>query len=319
MSKKDKDFDVQSYIVDEQKDEPKIEYKETEYIIMSQPVQEALNMPGIPLGFTSFMYGLSDSGKTGILLNAAARAQRQGILPIIIVTENKMTRERMQAAGIDLKKAIIKEDLKYLEHVYDYISMKVQEVKSGKLPMNVHFFWDSVAGTPSVDSVEITKEGKIIKKFTNQKNANVIGFYNPIIAGMIAETRRVDSPHTVGLTMVTQAYKNLPEFPGAPATLVPNGGEKIWFPISLGLEIKEGKRLGAEYNKKYVEFGMVCKIKVKKNHINALNCDGEVVLLGTEILPNDKKIIDKYKEDNKEKWGELLESALVETPGDENE
>lgn len=307
---KDKGFDLEGYLAGEQKSSPIIEYKKQEYVVMPKPIQEALGMPGFPLGGTSAMYGLSDCGKTGILLAAAAAAQRQGILPIIIITENKTNINRIRAAGIDTSKAIIKEDLKYLEHVYDYISMKVHEIKSGKLPMNVHFFWDSVAGTPSVDSVEITKEGKIIKKFTNQKNANVIGFYNPIIASLISETRQVGCPHTAGLTMLTQAYVKPAEFPGGPITIVPNGGEKIWFPLSLVVEVKEGRRLKATHKGRDIEYGLISRLKVKKNHINELNCEGEAVLLGTEILENDKKIIDEYKENNRDKWATLLENAF---------
>lgn len=307
-----KEFDLEAYLAGENKSAPTVEYKEQEYITMPKPVQEALGMPGFPIGGTSALYGLSDCGKTGVLLNGAARAQKQGVLPIIIVTENKLNRDRILAAGIDPKKAIIKEDLKYLEHVYDYISMKTQEVKEGKLPMNVHFFWDSVAGTPSVESVEFTKEGKIVKKFTNQKNANVIGFYNPIIANIISETRRKDCPHTVGLTMVTQAYVKPPEFPGAPSTIVPNGGEKIWFPMSLVVEVKEGMRLKAKHNGKNIEYGMVSKLKVKKNHMSELNCEGEIVLLGTDIIENDKSVIDEYKDKNRDKWAKLLEIASTE-------
>lgn len=308
-----KDFDLEAYLAGEQKSAPAIEYKEQEYIVMPEPIQEALGMPGFPKGGTSAMYGLSDCGKTGILLAGAARAQKQGVLPIIIITENKTNINRIRAAGVDPSKAIIKEDLKYLEHVYDYISMKVHEVKSGKLPMDIHFFWDSVAGTPSVESVEITKEGKIIKKFTNQKNANVIGFYNPIIASLIAETRQVDCPHTAGLTMLTQAYVKPPEFPGGPTTIVPNGGEKIWFPLSLVVEVKEGRRLKATHKGRDIEYGLISRLKVKKNHINELNCEGEAVLLGPEILKNDKKVIDEYKEKNRDKWAALLETASKET------
>ena len=310
---KNKNFDLEAYLAGEQQQAPIIEYKEQEYVVMPKPIQESLGMPGFPLGAASVMYGLSDCGKTGILLNAAARAQKQGILPIIILTENKTNIDRIRAAGIDPKKAIIKEDLKYLEHVYDYISMKVHEIKAGKLPMNIHFFWDSVAGTPSVESVEITKEGKIIKKFTNQKNANVIGFYNPIIASLIAETRQKDCPYTAGLTMITQAYVKPPEFPGGPTTIVPNGGEKIWFPLSLVVEVKEGRRLKATHKGRDIEYGMISRLKVKKNHLSELNCEGEAVLLGPEIIENEKKVIDEYKEKNRDKWAALLESAYEET------
>lgn len=307
-----KKFDISKYLADGQKETPAIEYKPQEYIIMPKPFQEATGLPGYPVGLSSFQYGLSDGGKSALLLAAVAAAQKQGHLVYLIITENKMDRSRLVRAGINLAGIVIKEDLKYLEDVYDFISMKIHEMKEGSLPVNVLFAWDSVTATPSRESLEITKEGKIIKKFTNQKNANVIGFYNPIIAKLIAETREASCEGTASLIMVTQAYKAMPEFPGAPSLIVPNGGEKIYFPISLGLEIKEGRRLKAVLNGKNIEHSLITKIKVKKNHLNALNCEGEVVFMGTEMLANDKKVLDAYKDSHKEEWNKLLEEAVQE-------
>lgn len=305
-----KKFDLESYIKTEQKEEPKIEYKPDQFVVMPEVVQSALGMPGFALGHSTMLYGLSDSGKTSMILNIALAAQQQGILPILIVTENKLSMDRIVKAGIDPKKCIIREDLKHLEPIYDFISMKVQDILDGKLPMDVVFLWDSVAGAPSIESVDISKEGKITKNYTNQKNANVIGFYNPVIASRIAETRKKGEHNTAGLVMLTQAYKQPPEFPGAPTTLVPNGGEKIWFPLSMGIEMKEGQRLKAQYKGKNIEYGVISRIKVKKNHINGVNCEGEMAIISDTILPNDKAIINKFKEDNAIKWQETLDRLV---------
>lgn len=309
-----KQFDLSDYIQSQQKAVPTVEYKEPEYVVMAEPVQKAMGMPGFPLGHMSMMYGLSDCGKTGILLNAVKQAQEQGMLAILIVTENKLNKERIKKSGVDLDKIILVEDLKYLENVYDYISGKTQEVIDGKLPMNVAIFWDSVAGCPSKDSYEIKSDGKIEKNFDNRKNANVIGFYNNIIASRIAETRKKDCPGTVGVTLVTQAYMGeKPKFPpGLPAPILPNGGEKIWFPLSVALEIKEGRRLSAKQGGTDFDFGLVSKIKVKKNHLSEINCDGEVVLAGSQIVNNNKEEIEALKEDRKQEWSELLKNATGE-------
>jgi hypothetical protein len=310
MSKK-REFNLADYIASQQKEIPEIQYKEPEYVLVPEPLQEAMGMPGFPLGHISMLYGLSDSGKTGILLNAVKQAQDQGILAILIITENKLSKTRLLRAGIDLNNLIIVEDLKYLETVYDYISSKTQEVLDGKLPVNVMIFWDTVAGCPSKESFEIKSDGRIEKNFDNRKNANVIGFYNNIIASRIAETRRKDVPATVGVVLVTQAYMGeKPKFPpGLPAPILPNGGEKIWFPLSVALEIKEGSRLSVTIKGETVQFGLVTKVKVKKNHLNELNCEGEIVLAGATIIKNDKHLIEKFKEDNKELWIQILEEA----------
>lgn len=314
MAKKEKEFNLKDYLQSQTKELPTIEYKEPLYLQMPACVQEGMCMQGFPFGHMSMLYGLSDSGKTGILLNAVKNAQEQGHLAVLIVTENKLNKERLEKSGIDVDNLLLVEDLKCLENVYDYISCKTQEVLDGKLPLNVMIFWDTVSGCPSKDSFEIKADGKIEKNFDNRKNANVIGFYNNIIASRIAETRKVGVEGSVGVVMVTQAYVGeKPKFPaGLPAPIIPNGGEKIWFPLSLAIEVKEGSRLSAKHKGKYVDYGLVTKIKVKKNHLSELNGSGEFVLAGSQILPNDKDAIEDFKTSRKDEWGSLLEDAIQE-------
>lgn len=312
MAKKQAPFNVQDYIKAQQQINPLVSYKEPDYLRLHPEVQKAIGLPGFPLGHMSMMFGLSDSGKTGQMLNAIKCTQQQGKLAILIVTENKLTKDRIKSAGIDLDNLILVEDLKYLEAVYDYISMKVQEVLDNKLPLDVVIFWDSVAGCPSKDSYTVKADGKIEKEFDNRKNANVIGFYNNVIASRVADTRRTDVTGTVSLVFITQAYVGeKPKFPpGLPAPIVPNGGEKIWFPLSLAIEVKEGRKLTATHQNQYINFGLVSKLTVRKCHISELSSSGDIVLAGPEVLPDDKKAIDNFKETRKEEWTAILDAAL---------
>jgi len=301
MSKKE--FELESYSDTEVKEE--VVYKPDMDIILQKEVSEAIGMPGIRMGTVSAMYGLSNSGKTTILLHMAAQAQTQGVIPILIITENKMDWTRAERMGLDVSKSkcIIREDFEYLEDVYDYISQKIEDVKTGRLPKDVLILWDSVASTPSRESVEIGKDGSIKKKYGPQKSAAVIGYYNPIIMKRVTSTRREDSKGLVGVVMLTQAYVKPAEFAGGIATIVPNGGEKIWFPLSLCLEIKEGMPLSGTFNKKKYTFGTVCKIKVAKNHLTSTSTNGEFVITADRILPNDPQVIKEYQKENQHLWG----------------
>jgi hypothetical protein len=297
----EKKFDLGSYAEDTETVDETV-YKPLQYINMPKCFQDAIGLPGIPLGHSTMLYGLSDSGKTDVLLKIAREAVSQEILPIIIITENKMEKARLESMGLkDKENCIVVEHLTTLEDVYDYISMKCTDIKNGKLKMNTMILWDSVAGTPSKDSFEIAKDGKITKKYGPQKNASVIGYYNPIVMKIITSTRQIDCDYSLGLFMLNQAYKNMPEFPGAPVTTVPNGGEKIWFPISLAIEIKEGKRIKVTQDGRDLEIGLVSKLKVKKNHVTGVNSMGEIVLAGSEMFENDEKLVKEYKERFKDK------------------
>jgi hypothetical protein len=299
------EFDLSSFLEDENSKETKIEYNEQKFIIMQEEFQKAIGLPGIMLGDVSMGYGLSDSGKTEFMLHVAKAATEQEILPILLVTENKFKESRLANFNLTSSNSLLKRNLKYLEDVYDYIAQIVHKVTSGTLQKDVIILWDSVASTPSRETMEIGKDGSIKKKYGPQKNAAVIGYYNPIIMDLITTTREKNCSHQVGLYMVQQAYVKPPEFAGGIASIVPNGGEKIWYNLSLSLEFKEGQRLKAKKDGQDYAFGLTSRIKTVKNHVNGMYGENKIVFVDGDIIPNTTSAIDKYKKDNKAKWSQF--------------
>lgn len=294
-----KEFNLKNYIKEDETEQTV--YKPLQYIVMPKPFQDAVGLPGLPLGHSSMIFGLSDSGKTDILLKAAKEAVSQDIVPFIVITENKLDKVRLDEYGlIHGENCILEESLKTLEDVYDYISMKVEDIKTGKLKQNAFILWDSWAGTHAKDTVEIDKDGRILKKHSVMKNAQVGGQYNSIVMERITGTREMSCDYSLGLLMLNQAYTSPPAFPGLPPTITANGGNKIWFPLSLSILIKEGKRIKTTVNGKDYKIGLVSKLTVEKNHINGVYTDGEVFLAGSDMLENNDKLIKEYKDKFKE-------------------
>ena len=64
-------------------------FKKQRWLPFSPALQEALSIPGVPLGHVFVARGGSDTGKTTLLIEAAVEAQKQGILPVFIITEMK--------------------------------------------------------------------------------------------------------------------------------------------------------------------------------------------------------------------------------------
>jgi|ERR1019366_4145030 hypothetical protein len=294
-----KEFNLKSYIKEDETEQTV--YKPLQFIVMPKPFQDAIGLPGLPLGHSSMIFGLSDSGKTDILLKAAKEAVSQEIVPFIVVTENKLDQARLTEYGLTHgENCIIEESLKTLEEVYDYISMKVEDIKTGRLKQNAIILWDSWAGTHAKDTVEIDKDGRILKKHSVMKNAQVGGQYNSIVMERISDTRKMDCDFSLGLVMLNQAYTSPPAFPGLPPSIIANGGNKIWFPLSLSILIKEGKRIKTTVSGRDFKIGLVSKLVVEKNHINGIYTEGEVFLAGSEMFENDDKVIKDYKEKFKE-------------------
>lgn len=295
-----KKFELMDYVKKEEIEETV--YKPLQYVVMPKVFQDAVGLPGIALGHSSMIFGLSDSGKTDILLKVAKEAVAQDIVPFLIITENKMDKQRLSDYGlVHGENCIIEEQLKTLEDVYDYISMKVEDIKKGRLKQNTIVLWDSWAGTHAKDTIEIDKDGRILKKHSVMKNAQVGGQYNSIVMERIASTREMSCDYSLGLLMLNQAYTSPPEFPGAQPSIIANGGNKIWYPLSVSILIKEGKRIKTTVEGRDFKIGLVSKLRVDKNHINGIYCEGEVLLSGSDLLENTEINVKQVKEDFKNK------------------
>lgn len=280
--------------------------KKPKYVALDPCMHEILGMPGLPLGHISQIFGPSDTGKTSLLFHAAAQAQQQGILPVVIVTEGKVDWSRASAMGFDREQAIVEENLEYLEDVFDFIDGVTADVSMGNLPQDVMIFWDSVGNTLSRDEVNIDpKTGKTEHKATMMKAAKIISQHLRSLSGKINNTRKVSFPKFVGLTLINTCYTKPPAFPGGMSTQVPYGGDQIWFKSSLILKTKRRKKLTATKDGVKMGFGIVSSISVEKNHLTNTSHSGEYVITGNAIIPNEKTSIDAYKEDHKEQWGPL--------------
>ena len=75
--------------------------KPMDWIIMPKAFQDALHIPGIPVGYMSGVRGWSDTGKSTIKNCLIAAAQKQGILPIIFETEGNFDFKYAIDCGMD--------------------------------------------------------------------------------------------------------------------------------------------------------------------------------------------------------------------------
>ena len=305
---KEKKFDLNAYKKTiEVADTP---LKEDKFVVLDECLHAVLGVPGIPLGHITQVFGPSDSGKTSLMFHAAAKAQAQGILPVIIVTEGKVDWDRAAAMGLDKDNAIINESCEFLEDVFKFIDKITADVVTGELPFDVMVFFDSVGNTLSRDEVEIKDDGTWEKKSTMMKAAKIISEAMRTISKKINDTRKISSPKAVGLLVINQAYTQPPQFPGAQPSLVPYGGQAIWYRSSIVIRTKKAKKLTATKDGMDLGFGIISKISVDKNHISNTTNAGEFVVTADAIIPNEKGAIQDYKDTHKAEWG--TEFDLVE-------
>lgn len=291
--------------------------KKDKFVELDECMHAILGMPGLPLGHISEIYGKSDTGKTSLLFHAAARAQEQGILPVVIVTEGKVDWSRAESMGFNRDGfALVEEGLEYLEQVYDFMDKICADVANGDLPHDVMIFWDSMGNTMSEREVEVRKDGTVEKKSTMMVAAKVNAERLRVLSGKVNNSRKISFPKTVGVTIINTCYVKPPAFPGGMPTEVPYGGEAAWYKASLILKTKRKQKLTAAKGGIKMGFGIVSSISVEKNHLTNTSHSGEYVITGDAIIPNEKSAIESYKESHKEQWGSV---NLMSEEGEEFE
>ena len=77
--------------------------KELEWLIMPQAFQEAVKLPGIPMGRTTMVRGWSDTGKSTLKNLAIAAAMRQNVLPVIFETEGNFDFQYAKDCGMEIE------------------------------------------------------------------------------------------------------------------------------------------------------------------------------------------------------------------------
>ena len=97
-----KRFSVKDFKNDFLGENAKTADKEMEWIVMPKAFQEALKIPGFPMGRTSMIRGRSDTGKSTLKNCAIAGAMRQGVLPVIFETEGNFDFQYAKDCGMDI-------------------------------------------------------------------------------------------------------------------------------------------------------------------------------------------------------------------------
>jgi recombination protein RecA len=297
-------FDLDSYKKKIKKRE--VIYKKDSFIPVDECLQAVLGLPGIPRGHITQIYGKSDTGKTSLLFHLAAKAQAEDELPIIYITEKKVDWDRAAEMGFDKDGfALVEESFSTLEEVFDDMLIKLSEQSRGELPKRVVFFWDSIGNTVSKDEFKEEKGKPREVKATMMKAAKVIKGYLRHVGPKINDSRKDGVPYDASLVFLNQAYTKPPAFTGGMSSLVPYGGDGIWYAASLAIQTKKTGKIMATQDGIKKKFAIKSKLTIEKNHINGIEQSGDFVITTNSIIPDEKGAIDAYKADNKDTWGDL--------------
>ena len=295
-------------------------FKKQEWIYFPKPVQEELQIPGFGKGHVNIIRGHSNTGKSTLLIEAAIEAQKQGILPVIIMTEMKHDWNHWETMGFQLEKEEIgdgeynyngfflyndRENLNSIEDVASFISDLLDEQAKGNLPHDLLFLWDSIGSIPCDMSIEknsnspMWNAGAVSQQFGNFINQKIV------------LSRKESQPYTNTLVAVNKIWVEPALTPMSQPKMKNKNGDTMYYDASLVLTFGNitspgTQKIKATKNGKQVEYALKTRVTCDKNHITGISTKGVVVSTVHGFIGAEKKDIDKYKKDHAHEWADIL-------------
>lgn len=298
-------------------------FKTQEYFTVDEAFYEISGIPGPAKGHINMLLGHSDTGKSSCMVKAAVTAQKQGTLPVFIITEQKWSWEHAKIMGLQFNENvdestgeveydgfyIFNNDFQTIEQIGAYVNNLIDEQTKGNIPYDLLFLWDSIGSVPC----QMTLEGKGGKMHNAGVLADIIGMgLNQRITG----SRRTDSQYTNTLVVVNQPWVkvDMKAF-GSQPKIKAKGGESVYLNSTLVFQFGNQQdsgisKLDATKNGRKILFATRSKISVVKNHINGLGyTDGRIIVTPHGFIKDDKDEIAKYKKEHSDYWDVMLGSA----------
>ena len=301
-------------------------YKTQSYFDLGSDFLDAVGVPGPAMGHINMFLGHSDTGKTTSLVKTAVDAQKKGILPVFIITEQKWSFEHARLMGFECEEVVDEEtgevdwdgffifnnNFEYIEQITDYINEMLDAQEKGDIEYDLLFLWDSVGSVPC----KMTFDGKGGKQHNASVLSDKIGMgINQKISG----SRKTDSKYQNSLVIVNQPWVELPDNPFGQPKIMAKGGNAVWLNSSLVFLFGNQKGAGttkitATKDKRTVKFAIRSKISVLKNHINGLGYDdGKIIVtphgfLSGKDSTEEKASVERYKKEYAEYWKDVIGS-----------
>lgn len=293
-----------------------VSYKPDRFFDLGDAFLDATGIPGPAMGHINMLLGHSDTGKTTALVKTAVDAQKKGILPIFIITEQKWDWNHAILMGLEVDQVVDKStgeitndgfflfnsDFDYIEQITDYINDVLDAQDKGEIPHDILFLWDSVGSVPC----KMTFDGKGGKQHNASVLSDKIGMgINQRISG----SRKTDKPYTNTLLIVNQPWVELPDNAYGQPKIKAKGGEAIWLNSTLVFLFGNQKGAGTTKisitkDKRKVKIATRTKISIMKNHVNGLGYeDGRILVTSHGFMrgkdeTEEKASLDTYKREN---------------------
>jgi hypothetical protein len=315
-------------------------FKTQKWIPFSPAMREALSIPGVPMGHIFIARGGSDTGKTTLLIESAVEAQKMGILPVFIITEQKWDFSHAQKMGLQLKEIpdedtgevmdykgfflyVDRSSLNSIEDVSGFIADILDEQKKGNLPYDLLFLWDSSGSIPCQMSIE---QGKNNPMWNAGAMATQFGNF---INQKFPLSRKETYPYTNTFFVINKTGVQPALTPMSQPRMTNKGGNAMYWDATIvatfGNVTNSGtSKISVQHKGKKVEFAKRTKIAIDKIHTDyGIATTSTVIVTPHGFIPDTPDAIKEYKKNYAHEWFDekvnVVDLTLIEDNSEWNE
>jgi len=208
---------------------------------------------GLPVGRITEITGLEQSGKSLVSAHLLAETQKQGGVAVLIDTETAVSRDFLEAIGVDVSK-LLYVSADSVEQIFDFTETIIEKVRETSKDKLVTIVVDSVAAASTTNELasDYKKDGYATDK------AIIISKAMRKITNMIGRQK-------ISLVFTNQLRQKMNAMFGDPWTT--SGGKALAFHSSVRLRLKNMGQIKMKVNSKDKVVGMKVRCQVVKNRM----------------------------------------------------
>ena len=208
---------------------------------------------GLPVGRITEITGLEQSGKSLVSAHLLAETQKQGGVAVLIDTETAVSRDFLEAIGVDVSK-LLYVTADSVEQIFDMTETIIEKVRETSKDKLVTIVVDSVAAASTTKELaaDYEKDGYATDK------AIIISKAMRKITNMIGRQK-------ISLVFTNQLRQKMNAMFGDPWTT--SGGKALAFHSSVRLRLKNMGQIKMKVNAKDKTVGMKVRCQVVKNRM----------------------------------------------------
>ena len=208
---------------------------------------------GLPVGRITEITGLEQSGKSLLAAHLLAETQKQGGVAVLIDTETAVSREFLDAIGVDVSK-LLYVSADSVEQIFDYCETIIEKVRTADRDKLVTIVVDSVAAASTKNELaaDYNKDGYATDK------AIIISKAMRKITNMIGRQK-------ISLVFTNQLRQKMGVMFGDPWTT--SGGKALAFHSSVRIRLKNMGQIKTKVNGKDRVVGIKVRAQIVKNRM----------------------------------------------------